>query len=433
MKEYQAFHFEGYEFSETEKCVRLRYSFDHELNFSDTVYFDFDFARTYNSAVLDRVLRGLWLMSGVSYLKAFLPAKIEVHQTTLARDEAEFFSKTYRLGLGQLCYENQLSLTRVAEFPAGDAAVEAVRLGYEGDLLALGGGKDSLVSASVLDAAGQDYATISATYEPAAGASLAQVGEMLGHEHLAVRREFDPQLFELGAQGAYNGHVPVTAIISFIGLAAAVLTGRSRFILSNEASAGEGNLKYEGAEINHQYSKSLEFERELQQYLKDAVSPDLECWSLLRPLGELAIAELFSHGPFERFGKHFSSCNRSFRRGSEGFTWCGECPKCAFVFLVLAPFVPKEELVRVLGADLLAKPSLESTYREMLGLSGHKPFECVGEIIECQEALRMVQAGGKYPEAARFVVPVGRYDYSVLHPDVMPLKFRHMVTRYIKA
>jgi hypothetical protein len=430
--DYKAFVFESYEFDAKAGEARFHYSFDERERFTHTVYFDFEPAAEYSAEALDRVWRSLWLMAGVSYYKLFMPPTIVVKGSKLTDEEAEFFSQTYRLGLGQLCYENKLSLDRVAEFPGGGQRANAVGgLGEGGDLVALGGGKDSLVSTSILEAGGRDFATFSAVYAPEAGRALSELGGLVGRPFLAMRRRFDPRMLELNHHGAYNGHVPVTAEIMFIGLAAAVLSGRRRVIFSHEASAGEGNVVYEGVEINHQYSKSLEFERAVREHIHSGVSPDLDVFSLLRPLGELRIAELFAAGPMQRFAGHFTSCNRSFRHGSTGFTWCGECPKCAFVFLALAPFVPKPALVAIWGENLLAKAGLEPTYRELLGLNGHKPFECVGEIDECRQAVRMVVANGEYPEAARFGVPAGEYDWRQLHEDVMPPEYHRLVQDYL--
>lgn len=428
----QVFHFVSYDYDRQTHEARLHYRFDEDPILTDTVTFNFEPMTGYDEAVLDRVLRGLWLMSGVSYLKAKLPSEIEVHGTQLSQAEADFFSQTYRLGLGQLCYESNVSLDRVARFGASLAApLEPLAYRGEGSLLAFGGGKDSLVSAGLLKDEPR-LATLSATYSPGAGRALALAAADLGVPHLSVTRTFDPALAGMSAQG-FNGHVPVSAVIGFIGLAAAVLTGRKNFVFSNEASAGEGNVVYEGVEINHQYSKSLEYERAFAKYIASTISPDLMSFSLLRPLGELAIAELFVAQQWPRFKYQFSSCNRSFVSASAGYVWCGDCPKCAFVFLILAPFVPRDELVSVVGVDMFEQPGLEKVFGELLGLSGHKPFECVGEIEECQEALRMVQRGGGYPAASQWQVPNGHLAYREMHASLLDADKLALVRRALGA
>ncbi|HEY6736874.1 MAG TPA: endonuclease domain-containing protein [Candidatus Saccharimonadia bacterium] len=436
MKQYQVFRFIDVVFDESRQAAIMRYALDDEITLTDEVAFTFEPADGYNRAALERVLRSLWLVNGVSYYKAAMAPQLDVRAAELTPAEAEFLSRTYRLGLGQLCYENQLSLDRVARFMAADGAVaRPVSLAGQsgGSLVGLGGGKDSLVSTTLLDGAGEDFATFSATYMPESNPALARLAAAIGHEHLTIRRRFDPQLMELNRAGAYNGHVPVTAIVMLIGLAAAVLSNRRQVVMSNEASAGEGNAVYEGEEINHQYSKSIEFEWALAEHIRTSISPDLAVFSLLRPLGELQIAELFSRGPLERFAGLYSSCNRNFRHDATQFTWCGQCSKCAFVYLILAPFVSKDRLNELIGPNLLAQPSLETTYRELLGLSGHKPFECVGEIEECRAAATLALASGNYPELARFGVPPTRRDQRELGPSVMPEHYRRLVEEAMRA
>jgi hypothetical protein len=201
--------------------------------------------------------------------------------------------------------------------------------------------------------------------------------------------------------------------------------------MSNEASAGEGNVVYDGVEINHQYSKSLDFERRLSRHVTTSISSELEVFSLLRPLGELAIARLFSDDLRRKYAGSWSSCNRNFRSDARGLSWCGECSKCAFVYLILAPFVPRDNLAGLIGGDMFLKPELRATYDELLGLSGHKPFECVGEIDECRLAMGLAAASGSYPEAKQWAVPFGAPDFSSLGVANMPPRYREMLKRYV--
>ncbi len=92
----------------------------------------------------------------------------------------------------------------------------------------------------------------------------------------------------------------------------------------------------------------------------------------------------------------FSSCNENFKlAGHDGPLWCGRCPKCHFVFLIFAPVMPKERLVGIFGQNLLAQPSHERSFRELTGLAGQKPWECVGEI---EEAAACLYALAKSPD-----------------------------------
>jgi hypothetical protein len=197
--------------------------------------------------------------------------------------------------------------------------------------------------------------------------------------------------------------------------------------MSNEQSANEPTLHYRGVAINHQYSKSQEFERDYQQYLKHTLGDQNRYYSLLRPFSEIRIGELFAKNGFEKYKDVFSSCNRAFVHGSDHMSWCGECSKCAFVFLALTPFVERQKLEQLWGGkNLLLDPALEPTYRKLLGIEGDKPLDCVGDVKESRSAMR--EAFKIYPELAEkyhFDIPED-YDFRAeavheMPADVSPL------------
>jgi hypothetical protein len=194
-------------------------------------------------------------------------------------------------------------------------------------------------------------------------------------------------LFEYNRLGAWNGHIPVTAINSAILVCAAILYGYDAIIFSNEQSASVATLEYDGQQVNHQWSKSLEFEQRLRGYLKSHIAADLDYFSLLRPWSELAVTREFSRSTL--YDDVFSSCNRNFRiRGERpADRWCGQCPKCHFVFLALAPFVTKPRLLAIFGRNLLDDASLAPGFDALLEYREHKPFECVGEGRESRAAM----------------------------------------------
>lgn len=425
MKKYSVFKFVSFDWLAESRTVEMKYQVDDELEFTDRVLFEFEPVTGYNQVLLKRVIRSLWLINGVSYYKAVVTPKIDATAANLTQDEATFLTTTYRFGLGQLAYENQIPFDRIARFEAGIGVQAAPVASPElsGSVVGVGGGKDSLVTTTLLESMGEEFATFSATYMPEENDALARLARAILRPHLTIRRRFDEGLKELNRQGAYNGHVPVTAIITLIGLAAAVLTGRKQVIMSNEASAGEGNVEWDGVMVNHQYSKTLEFEKLLSEHVATSISGDLKTFSALRPLGELQIAKLFADGPMKRFSGLYSSCNRNFKADASGFGFCGDCSKCAFVYVILAPFVPKPELRQLFGADLLSKPGLKETFRELFGLSGHKPFECVGEIEECRAAATLALQSGDYPELAAFEVPHTSYDFHSWQSHVMPERY----------
>ncbi len=189
-------------------------------------------------------------------------------------------------------------------------------------------------------------------------------------------------------KGYLNGHTPFSAIVAFSSTAAAFLSGRRMIALSNETSANETTVR--GSFVNHQYSKSYEFEQDFQNYIGQITTSDIHYFSFLRPLAEIEIAALFAQ--CRDYHRVFLSCNRGSKKG----IWCCDCPKCLFVYIILSPFLPEEELVGIFGEKLLDKPSLEKDFRELAGIDENKPFECVGTRSEVGCALKaFVEKGGR--------------------------------------
>ena len=91
--------------------------------------------------------------------------------------------------------------------------------------------------------------------------------------------------------------------------------------------------------------------------------------------------------------------------------------------LILSPFLSKEKFRGIFGENFFDKPELQEYFAEILGLAGHKPFECVGEIDEARLAAKM--AAEKYPELAKFTdrFPLPDFDKDEFHDHAMPDNF----------
>jgi hypothetical protein len=337
------------------------------------------------------------LVLGVSYFKLRAPFHIAAPTLALSADERAFVIDVYENGLGEFYARNQLERfgRLTLEIPTTNAVIAPVPLPARA-LLPIGGGKDSLVSVQLLEAAGLDYTPFAVNPK---GPILGSV-EAIGRSPVYVRRTLDPEMIRLSKEpGYYNGHVPSTAINSMIGALCAMIGGFDTIILSNERSASEGNVQFDGREANHQYSKSLDFEGRIAGVLAAATGGSLSYFSLLRPYSEARIAKIFARET--RFDTVFSSCNRNFRlSGHDGPLWCGECPKCHFVYLIFAPVMAKDRLVRIFGRDLLDDPAHEASFRELTGLAGQKPWECVGEILEAAACLHALTVRREWRETA---------------------------------
>jgi hypothetical protein len=387
------------------------------LDFTESYIFDFDFT-AYDNSALDRACQLLFFMAGVSYYKAYLSSEIYLEVGELDQETANFLSKTYERGLGEFFYVNQLDPHTPIKFPGNHAKLSPIsdRWTQSGQLVGIGGGKDSLVSVELLRQYQHGIVTWSVGHRP----QLEPLVKQIGLPHLWVERTWDRALLEHNTKGAYNGHVPISAILACVGAVVSVLSGYQDIVMSNEQSANEPTLRYQGVEINHQYSKSLEFETDFQSILSHLFGENIRYYSLLRPFSEVYIAQLFSQIGFNKYKGVFSSCNQAYAHESNHMFWCGKCPKCAFIFLALTPFVDRAALESLWhGKNLLLDPNLEVTYRQLLGIEGDKPLDCVGEIKETRAAMRLAQA--KYPELHKFQFKLpDNYDYKALGLHSMP-------------
>jgi hypothetical protein len=398
------FQFVDYKFDQAQKRLDLHYAFKDAEAFTETIVFPSG-TRTLtvqDRDALDRAIRLYFLLAGVSYYKAAIPDKIRCLPFTLDRHTAQFCEEVYRAGLGEFAYRNNIKL-RFSFVPDVEDTQKPIKLDLPHRLLVpVGGGKDSTVTIELLKKEGFDMALIAS-----AGKSLPQpIADIMKVADLPsfhVQRFISPKLMELNAQGALNGHVPITAILSSLLVICAILYGYDTIVQSNEGSASEPNVIYDGLAVNHQYSKSFDFEKAFQAYVQDRISPSIRYFSLLRPMTETAISARFAKYCAPYFSV-FRSCNTAFRQDEErrGSRWCCACPKCRFVFLALAPFMKKEDLVRIFGKNMLDDPIQEEGYRQLCGLSGHKPFECVGEIHESAKLMLFLST---HPDWQNAVIP----------------------------
>ena len=355
-------------------------------------------AQAASSPAFEKLLGLTAFVLGVSYFKLRAPLQIDAPDIPLTAGERAFVIDVYENGLGEFYARNELARFGKLQLSTPTDTVERKPSVVLADrtLLPIGGGKDSLVSVDLLTHSGVDFTPFAVNPK---GPILTSV-EAIGTAPLYVTRTLDPEMIRLGKEaGFYNGHVPSTAINSMIASLCALLFDYSQIVLSNERSASEGNVVFDGRETNHQYSKSLGFELLIADTLANATGGALKYFSLLRPYSEARIASLFTHS--QTFDTVFSSCNRNFRlTGNDGPLWCGECPKCHFVFLIFAPFMAKDRLLRIFGKNLLDEPANERSFRELAGLAGQKPWECVGEILEAAACFYTLTRHADWHEAA---------------------------------
>ena len=399
------FIFQNYELQPQEGKVLFHYTVKNQeesFDFTDTLILPSGFdEQTIPEPLLKNLLNNCLLMLGISYWKLFVPRRIEVASFALSNEQADFWNSVYTKGLGQFFYENKIDFRDLIQFPFDPEkkADEPISFSRQNrSLLPVGGGKDSIVSAELLKKAEKPFTVLTLYSGLTQSPAQAAVAQEIGHDSFVVKRLLDPQLFELNKRSdTFNGHVPAVAMHSWVSIFLAALFDYRYVVFSNEESANYGNVEYLGEVVNHQWSKSIEFEQMLQKYLSTFVTQDIVYFSLLRPFSEIKIAQLFSEYP--QYLASFVSCNRGYRIATDGRTgWCGACPKCAFVFVMLAAFLPKKKVIEVFGKNLFNDEKLLPLYKELLGVEAFKPFECVGTPEEIRLALFKAWEKGEWKD-----------------------------------
>ena len=391
----KAFHYVGFALDLADGQLRCHYRLDG-LEFVEHIRFaPLPDAPASVASAADRAARLVFLVAGVSYYKAAAPPLIDFGDHPLTPAEATMLRAFYLDGLGEFAYSNGLDL-RDLMFHYTSTAPEPVATGVHLDrpLVPFGGGIDSIVTVDEVRQIHADTALFILSRMGDRFAAIEAAARETGLPVLRAERELDAKVLRSRELGFRNGHVPVTGILSAIATLIAVLHGRGAVVMSNEWSASSGNLEVDGRTINHQYSKSAEFETLLRAALADQFTDGPEYFSLLRPYSELAIARRFAK--LTNYHRVFRSCNRAFQLdpAKRHATWCGVCDKCCFIDLILAPFVAAADLRAVFGGrEPLENPDTIRSFRTLLDI-GHepKPFECVGEVSECRAALQRAAA-----------------------------------------
>lgn len=457
-KKWPEFIYEGYYIEETEEEIKVRYQFRipglsdfaPEWRFpKDASRFKRqknareDVAETHSTEfkedpVFRNMIFSLGMVELVSYWKICCPPTVWVEAGSLDREQVTWWKELYYNGLGEFFYTNRIreadpdtfmdircrmpergfqeceisgfsvseNEVRQGEMSEGEKRQstaserqdETQRPPLDGCLIPVGGGKDSVVTMELVKKTGM-RSMVYVINPRGATVSCSQAGGYGPDRQVMVSRTLDANMLRLNREGYLNGHTPFSAIVAFSAVAAAYLYRLKYVALSNESSANESTVP--GSTVNHQYSKSFQFESDFNSYERNYLRSGVFYFSLLRPLSEFQIARYFAG--LKQYHAVFRSCNV----GSKQDVWCGHCPKCLFVYLILSPFLSQEELRRIFGADMLNDPSLTETLEKLVGIQEEKPFECVGSRNEINAAIamtieRMERDGEELPVLLRY-------------------------------
>lgn len=368
----------------------------------------------------------------ISYWKCVCSPVLDVQCGEMSVEQKKWWNKLFYNGLGEFLYRNNINvnqeeLVHIKCREAYSTPVKDENI-YKGCLIPVGGGKDSVVTLEMLSK--EEITTFSINESDA----IKKIVNICSHKkaNYIAQRMIDSRLLEVNSKGYLNGHTPFSAVVAFASVISAFLCGIKYVVLSNETSANESTVK--NSKVNHQYSKSYEFEKDFVWYVSSLVDFDVHYFSLLRPLTEMQIAWIFAR--YKKYHKEFRSCNAGSKKG----IWCCDCPKCLFVYIILLPFLPQGELIDIFGENLLDRESLDEYFRELIGIENNKPFECVGTRKEVLISLKyFINSGGhsilsdKY---SKFIMKESGDMHDMLkgwvNENNVPEEFSRMIKRYIE-
>jgi len=387
---YPVFEYQKFEYTVEDGVLvcTFTYSLPPDHSFTHVVTFE-----NLTGLTLDKVpasmVFALGLAEATGYWKTTCSPTIEVKAGKLDDEQTLWWHRLYINGFAQYFYENKINyleenFLRIISTGSVIDTNTAGLLQSDSVLLPVGGGKDSVVTGELLK---PHFDLRPIVVLPASPAALRISGMLSPQPAVVVTRKFDGLMLRMNSEGYLNGHVPYSAIIGMMFVIAAAVEGHKYIAVSNERSSNEGNVMYLGQEVNHQYSKSEEFEKDLNEYLKKLHLP-VVYFSFLRPLYELQIAKLFSRLP--QYFDTFRSCNK----GQKDDLWCGNCAKCVSISLTLGPWVGEEVITRIFGGmNPRLQKNNEQILKEMTDPDLVKPFECITTVEEAQVCVEFLENG----------------------------------------
>lgn len=351
-------------------------------------------------SALNNFIFNLGLIELVSYWKATCSPEIEIRAGSLNKEQVLWWKELISNGMGQFFYENKIDFQKPNFLKIVSIVSSKINITRNvlvmlknRVLVPMGGGKDSIVTLEILssfappslkfrraskDSEGKEKIDCFSLNPTDAAKKIMEIAGCL--YPIIVKREIDSKLLELNRKGFLNGHTPFSAYLAFLSALLASIFDFKYIAFSQEQSSNEGNINYLGLMVNHQYSKSFDFEKKFRDYSQKYLARNIEYFSFLRPLYEIQIAKLFSK--FPKYFNAFLSCNEAYKTNSgikkPTRKWCGKCPKCLFIFTILYPFIEEKNLLKIFGKNLFANEKLLPIMLQLLGEKELKPFECVG-------------------------------------------------------
>ena len=427
IRKYPEFIYHGYDITEQDNGIKVVYHFETVgLTEFHPYWILPETGIDRNDPVFEEFIFSLGMVELVSYWKAACPPLVRVECGYLSDEQIEWWKKLYYHGLGEFFYTNGVDTDMKRFMTIETAGVErkrtvASKKELSGCMIPVGGGKDSIVSLHVLSQYGntQDNMCFMMNHRNSAFASALLAGYR-PEDIYRPKRYLDRTIVELNKQGFLNGHTPLSALIAFAASMSAYICGKKYVALSNESSANEASVA--GSDVNHQYSKSFEFEKDFAEYLNKFIPCGVKYFSLLRPLSEIQIAAIFAE--LKEYHPVFRSCNAG-NAGTKFDTWCLDCSKCLFVVMILSPFLSDDEIKDIFRINLLNSGSdkMKGYFEQLIGLHESKPFECVGSVDEinfamCLAISKRLARGDKLPYLLEYYMTTPAYQKYKDSPNI---------------
>jgi len=370
---------------ENSKQFDIIHSFEEELDFSNVA-----FRENIDSWILKNALYFLHLTLWISYWKTTCEKWIKVFSWNLKRWQSHFFERLYKRWLWEFFYKNEIDFRWLVNFPYSKISwfrKRKIDFTSKKSLVPIWWGKDSTLTLKLLEKNWINFDVFTLWDYWVCN----DIAKIFWKKVISVKRTIDPKLIELNKNSKiHNGHIPISAIYSAVATFISVVSGYSNIILSNESSANEENITWNWMKINHQYSKGLEFEYYLQEFIKTQIW-NINYFSILRPFSEAKITKLFVENCENTF-KTFTSCNRNFviSKDKPKNKWCWECPKCAFVFVMFSAYLWVEKTTKIFWKNLFEDKNLLQVFKDLAWKGEMKPFECVWTYEEIQSAFAKI-------------------------------------------
>ena len=401
-EKYKEFWYNSYSSYEDEQSIYLEYEFEIPglTKFNPKLRIDkkqLNF-KSINTPIAQNNIFNIGLIELISYWKCTCSPTVIIKCGYLNEEQINWWKKLYFYGLGELFYRNQIN-TNMQDFMQIECNGQEKQFiydktedDYNGYIVPIGGGKDSVVTLETLRTNKQNYYGLIINPKPVT-LKCVKLAELDDNNIIEVYRKIDENLISLNQKGFINGHTPFSAMLAFVSYFIAYLLSKKYIALSNEVSSNESNII--GEKINHQYSKSFEFECDFEQYANKYLKAPVKYFSFLRPLNELQIAKIFSR--CDKYHHTFKSCNVGSKE--KEWKWCCNCAKCLFAFTILSPYLYKEKLISIFGTDMFENKELLNTFLELTGNKETKPFDCVGTFEEVNfavsQTIQNIEKNGK--------------------------------------